>query len=112
MRTLSFDVFEGHNDDSLKADGCKPGEPNEIPIYGNDGAVLQLRVDGRDDGLHIFAKHTIDGWVIGVALLDEGKPLPDWDMTINTSSNGYSPRLTIEAPDNSVLNAVCPRREG
>ena len=108
MRTLAF---EGCSDDLLEVDGHRPGEPDEIPVDGNDEAMLQLRVDDSDDGLHIFAKHTICDWVIGVALLNEGKPLPDWNITFSTSSNGYSPRLTIEAPDTAVLRLVYPHRE-
>lgn len=107
MRTLAF---EGRSDDALVIEGCRPGEPNQIDIY-RDHAVLQLHVDGTNEGLHIFAEFGLTDWVIGVALLGFDKPLPDWEMSFNTASNGRSVRLSIEAPEDAVLRLIRPQQE-
>ena len=106
MRRLAF---EGYSEDLLKVDGCGPGEPDEASVSGGE-AVFDLSVADSNEGLRVFATFSSCGWALGVALLDDRQPLPDWNLRFQTASHGRSPRLIIEAPDDAVLRLAEPRR--
>lgn len=104
--------FEGHSDDTFGEynvkyddyDNCASGEPIYFTLSHGDDGVL---VSGQ------YCPGSASGWVIGVgSYLDadgDTKPLPSWPMRFEHSKLGYSPRLVVEAPDETVL--TCLMRE-
>lgn len=66
--------------------------------------------DGSGHGMAVYVeycpgqgKRRLNGWMVGVAPLDEDVPIPDWPMKFSLDSNGYAALLTIEAPDGIAL---------
>jgi hypothetical protein len=103
MRTVGF---QGHSDDLFCMDGERRGEPDEMGCFSGHASVKIVDAEGR--GLIVsggYAPNYTPGasWVIGVALLDEDIPLPDWPMRWKTGDNGYSPRLEIDLPDSATV---------
>lgn len=96
-------VFEGYSDDTFGEynvtnddyDNCAADEPIDFSLTTPDGAGLLVR--GR------FG--IAGGWLIGVAVLDEEKPV-SWPVTLNPAHDGYRNQCRIEAPDDAVLACV------
>lgn len=97
--------FYGVSDDLFEMEGDME---NEIGCYDKGAAYLLEAESGSMIVYAYYAPNCIHStsWVIGVALKDEGIPLPDWNIKYETASaNGYpdpqpySPMLIIEAPD-------------
>ena len=108
-------VFQGHSDDTF-------GEY----AYTNDdydccasGALIVYSVKAPDgEGLNVVGQYSGKGWpndcpacwLIGVQQVDEGMAIPNWPMRFEMAESGYSPVLTIDAPDG--VKVTCVNREG
>lgn len=97
--------FSGSSDDNFgwEADS---GYGDEIGCYGTPGWFKAQVPNG--DGLMVFAHYTPKGcpdgtWVLGVTLLAENRPLPDWPISYATAENGYSPVLVVDAPEDVAI---------
>lgn len=44
--------------------------------------------------------------MIGVQQLEEDEPIPDWPMSWGVTDRGYSPRLTIDVPDDVEVRCL------
>jgi len=107
-RTLQF---YGASDDLFEIEGTRAGEPDEIGCFERIAAV---KVANDHAGLFVAALYNPpkrpDGlpgcWTIGICPLEEDVPLPDWPMRWELASNGYSTKLTLEAPDDVRVSEV------
>ena len=93
--------FSGSSDDNFgwEADS---GHGDEIGCYQTPGWFRVQAPNG--DGLMVFGCYAPEGcpdgtWVIGITLLKEDHPLPDWPIFYRAAENGYSPALVIDAPE-------------
>jgi len=75
-----------------------------------NGSLMMFRVESSDgsDGLIVTGQYapepTPDGtWVVGITLLAEDLPLPNWPMHWETGDLGYSPMLVMEVPDDVII---------
>lgn len=103
--------FYGASDDLFECDGDLR---EEINCY-DKGAIYHLKsTQGEMIVYGIYAPKGTPGasWVVGVALVDEGIPLPDWPMRLVTGEPSgypnpqpYSPMLLIDAPDDVAIKA-------
>lgn len=62
-----------------------------------------------------FAAGPNGGWMIGVAPHDpkhEDEAIPDWPIRIDPGKYGYSPIMTVEAPDDVKVTLLMPGIEG
>lgn len=105
----------GHSDDCMEIEGFRPGEPDELGVYDSMG-IVKIAVPDTDQGLMVCAEFDAlrtGAWMIGLSQMespsrDEGEPLPDWPIKWSQHSNGYSPQVEIEAPDDAVVYFVQP----
>ena len=100
MKTL---YIYGYSDDLIEIEG---GMDDEVDTYDRVRSITLLSPEG--EGLKVYAEYAPRAvgaavWMIGVAPLDEGKDLPNWEMRYLTAANGYSPKLVIDAPDDVVV---------
>lgn len=107
--------FYGYSDDLAEIVGHRPGEPDEIPCdYPSDSATVEVRVDDTTDGLLVHWAYTqADTWAVGVAPLEDGMRLPDWEVWISTDmltedEPGCSTRLHVNAPRLATIRQVFP----
>lgn len=107
MRTFEF---YGHGDDVFQ---CGPidsqsgieGQLIEEDVYGFSVAC------GDNLGLALIANYAgvgVNGpiWTIGIAQLDEGIPIPEWNIRLDTAKNGSSPRITMDIPEGAVIKGA------
>jgi hypothetical protein len=102
-------VFEGHSDDTF----------GEYESFKDDydccasGALIAFKLTDRDgNGLIVCGQYGESKWpkpmpacwVVGVSLLDEDTPIPNWPMAY--TYEGYSPILTIIAPDDVTMECL------
>ena len=89
--------------------GMPDGWPDEISaIRPVTLQIAGLNPDGKAEGLLVYAGYDqAPGpcWTIGVSMLDEDRPLPDWPMGFVTE-HGYSPALVLELPDWAQIQQV------
>ena len=104
MKTL---VFEGHSDDTF-------GEETTTNDNCGNGRPIVLRVEADGQGMYVWGLYSYEApsecpacWVVGLQQLDEDRRLPPWPMTWGVSDGGYSPKLTVEAPDDVVVSLAC-----
>ncbi len=97
----TFGVYEGNGGDDH--DDCATGRLMAFRLTAGDAGLIVM---GR------YARHPgADGtWMVGVSLLEEDKPLPDWPTHWETADNGYSPSLVIEAPDDVQVEDITEAR--
>ena len=98
--------ISGYSDDIVDIESDNPELVDEFGAYEKPGWIKIFRAD--NEGLMVFAQYAPEGtpdgtWVIGVTLLCEDNPLPNWPIAYKTGENGYSPVLVIDAPDDVVL---------
>ncbi len=108
MRTIKI---YGTSDDLFEIEGSKKEEPDEIGCY--DKPVAVSIIDKQGNGLIVGGFYSLNkwksetsSWKIVIELLEEDKHLPNWNMKWGTNSNGYSPELTIEIPDDAVIKQI------
>ncbi|MFQ0995460.1 hypothetical protein ACGH6Q_10655, partial [Gilliamella sp. BG2] len=88
-------TFIGHSDDifSVSING-KPVE--EIDCFDK---LARYKVSSGENQLYVIGEYvTPCVWMIGVAPVNEGIPIPNWNIQLINGHN-YSPALTIECPD-------------
>lgn len=103
--------FEGHSDDTFGEyastsddfDNCADGSPIVFKVSSPDGAGLF--VWGLYNA-HRSPVATPGCWVIGVQQLDEDITIPSWPMKFDITKRGYSPTLTIDAPEGTKVEVV------
>lgn len=98
MKTLKFkgygdDTFGEYNITGTDVDNCASCKPIQCVITADGRAVV---VTGQYDRFNNGC------WDIGISLLYEDKPLPDWAMRIGFE--GYSTVLEIDVPDDFTLD--------
>lgn len=106
--------FSGHSDDVFQVDGGA-NEDMSDEAYGKPAA---FRIDavsdtGEAESLIVtghYAPHAAATWAIGVALADEGIPLPSWPMRFEREHE-YSHALVVTVPDNATVVAVTEEEE-
>lgn len=88
-------TFIGHSDDifSVSING-KPEK--EIDCFGKRA---RYKVSSGEHRFYIIGEYVAPGvWMIGVAPVNEGIPIPNWNIQL-TNGHKYSPALKIECPD-------------
>ncbi|MDD3029851.1 MAG: hypothetical protein PHS57_06200 [Alphaproteobacteria bacterium] len=100
--------FYGSSDDCIEVEcGETCDVSDEYNAYDCPGWLEVKTPSG--DGLMVFAHYAPNGfpdgtWVLGVTLLAEDHPLPDWPISYATAENGYSPVLIIDAPEDVIVS--------
>lgn len=100
MKTL---VFEGYSDDTfgefecfnITIDNCGTNEPIQCRITSSEGELLVVGQYGDS--------HISPCWVIGISMVDEDVPIPNWNIRYLPVEHGYSPILEIDVPDDASL---------
>lgn len=100
----------GASDDLVEVAGCEGADEfNSDDWWGAlaapDGSAMLIHAsyDGGTDG---------SCWQIGVSQVNEESPLPGWPVTItqapamNPDNPGYSPLLSIDAPEGTKLIGI------
>lgn len=98
-------IFSGYSDDLIELDG----DMSDEFTAASEGDVLYVAniVDGDGNGLRLSAIYDDNGcWSFAVGRLDEGTELPDWEIEMGASSTGYSTQVSINAPDDVVINRL------
>ena len=106
-------LFEGYSDDTfgecksthVDHDNCASGEPIALKVFS----------EKEDRGLIVVGQYCPDNspsgtWLVGIQLLEEDMPFPDWSMKF-TCDNTYTVSLRIEAPDDVTVE-VCKETLG
>lgn len=98
--------ISGYSDDVVDVESDNKGLTDEFDAYNKPGWIKIFR--GDNEGLMVFVQYAPEGtpdgtWVIGVTLLCEDNPLPDWPISYKTGENGYTPVLIIDAPDDVMM---------
>lgn len=93
--------ISGYSDDLVEVDGFISDEFS--PPMGKVFEADLIAPGG--DGVTVTAFYLKSGtWTVGVAPLDEDRPIPDWPMSIGRSPGcAYSSELTITVPDGTTL---------
>lgn len=98
-RTLTF---YGASDDLFEIDGTTGDEPDEIGCFGK---AVTIEIRQQDRGLIVAGMYTGRGvWAMGIAPIDDDQPMPDWPMS--WAFEGYTAKLTIQAPDHVVVRRL------
>ena len=100
MRMLKF---YGLSDDLFEIEGTRGDEPDERPA-----GTVEVK-DGDGNGLRVHCDYGVTGnacWMVGIAPIDDGVPIPNWPMSFRLGGRGYSAELTIEAPDSAVVSEI------
>lgn len=103
MKTFEF---QGHSDDVFQ---CGPvGSTSGVEGQLIDEDVYGFTITCDNLGLDVIANYAgvgVNGplWTIGIAQLGEGVPIPAWNIRFDTADNGYSPRMTMDIPEGSVI---------
>lgn len=104
-------VFQGHSDDTFGEyeltnddyDCCASGALIVFQVKDADGNGLN--VVGQYGGKQ-WPKDCPGCWFVGIQPMDEDVAIPNWPMSFELGDNGYSPALTIEAPDGVTVECL------
>lgn len=108
MKTL---VFQGYSDDTfgelecfgITVDNYANQKPIQCHVKSSEGELL---VVGQ------YAKSHLTGcWVIGISMIDENVPIPNWPIRFLPVKEGYSPILEIDVPDDVTLTFYNNRKK-
>ncbi len=96
--------FYGSSDDLFECEADN-GFREEVGCYDSHAIY---RLDHEEGRLLVAGYYAPGGraatWLIGVAPVDEGMPIPDWPMKFQTKHE-YSAALIVEAPDGVTISA-------
>lgn len=97
--------FYGYSDDNLEISGA---ERQEKPASGCVASViLRSPTEGSLIVTGVYAPNDIaDTWCIGVSPIKEGTPIPDWKISFALHRKGHSAEMTVECPDDVVLDML------
>lgn len=95
----------GASDDLIEVEGCEGAD--EFNSYERGPVMWRGDLHAPDgDAMRAYALY--DGcWSIALGQVDEGKPLPDWDIEI-LQIGRYSSMAQIDAPEGTKLVDVWP----
>lgn len=109
MKTL---IFQGYSDDTFTEtttgesfDNCSNGVPIQFKVMMRDGSGIIVTGCYGTSTLRGDRVLGVNCWMIGVQSIHESKPV-DWKITIEPSFDRYRNRLTVEAPDESILSLI------
>lgn len=99
--------FQGYSDDTFGEynitnddyDNCASGTPIQYELKTPDGSGIIVT------GLYNSKITKGDGWMIGVNIISEDKPV-DWNITLQPSHEGYRNQLIVEASDDAGLKCL------
>lgn len=94
----TFGEYEQTNDDY---DNCGSGTPINFVLQDSSGAGVVVTGCYCNESINKG-----DGWMIGVAALDEDHSVKDWSFELNPSHEGYRNSLTVIAPDSTKLTCL------
>ena len=99
--------FYGSSDDLFECEASN-GFREEIGCYDSHGIYRLEHAEGQ----LLVAAYYAPGpkaatWLIGVALADEGVPIPNWPMKFQ-AEHEYSAALIVEAPDGVEIIPCVP----
>lgn len=96
--------FYGHSDDNLEIAGAIR---EEIPCSDGVASVVLRSSEGALRVSGFYAPNDeADTWCIGISPVDENVDIPAWGTTYSLHKKGYSAELTIECPDDTVLEGL------
>jgi hypothetical protein len=98
--------FYGSGDDLFEIRGSSDKDGIEIGCHDR---ACNVRVLNDKTGLivtGIYSPAHNGCWTIGISILDEDRPLPDWYMGYKVAENGYSVELVMNVPDDVVVEEV------
>ena len=110
MKTFKF---AGYSDDTFGEfevtnnffDNCSTGEPIQYELKTPEGVGVVIT------GMYSNSINKGDGWMIGVNVIDEHKPVIDWRFRLEPSYERYQNLLIVEAPVNSELTCLTKESE-
>ena len=95
----------------------RDGEPGEILVY-DELCRIEIKDPTTGLGVQVCAQFTGPGvWMVGIAQLDEGAPLPfgseDWDIEWGLADpsgfpdpQSYSVKAVVTAPDSAAVTRL------
>jgi hypothetical protein len=101
--------FQGYSDDTFACEG--PRIDVDCDNAGS-GKPVTMRLDSAEGSLVVrgqYAPGPCAGWLIGIAPAENGRDeqhIPAWPIQFGRSEREYSPKLTIEAPDDVVVTLI------
>ena len=99
--------FSGYSDDTfgefhsgIDHDDCANGSLRIFRVtFGRSGLLVTGQYGVLPDGV----------WMVGIGQLAEGVAIPDWPM--RWTNEPYSPVLSIEVPEDAVVELVQPAKD-
>lgn len=87
-----------------RSDDCTYGGPiNDEEEYYN----MRLAVNSDEGSVHVVFDYGGRGvWAVGLAPTDEDAVFPEWPIAMRMCENGYSTLLTMEVPDDAVVEPI------
>lgn len=90
--------FYGASDDIFE---CEGAIREEIDCFNKPGIYHLKSADGE---MQVVGYYLDSGlWSVGISQIAEDVPLPAWPVQYQVHERGYSPMLTIQAPDDITL---------
>ncbi|HBL5329214.1 TPA: hypothetical protein LR339_000952 [Enterobacter hormaechei] len=90
--------FYGASDDLFE---CEGAIREEIDCFNKPGIYHLKSADGE---MQVVGYYLDSGlWSVGISQIAEDVPLPAWPVQYQVHERGYSPMLTIQAPDDITL---------
>lgn len=117
--------FRGHSDDTfgydvIDAEG-KIADRDDHDDCAN-GTVRAYQIESASTGtavvvIGVYSKCPGATWAIGLAPDDEDIAIPDWATSPKFRTDGYTPVMSLVAPDDAIVQLVCvdgrpPAKEG
>ena len=104
----------GSSDDLIEVEGTVKPEPDEFSPNMDKSGVIKI-AHPEDGGMLVFVDYAPQNimacWMIGIAQVDEDKPIPEWPMRWGTHERGYSIQFEVDIPDGTVITKVRPMEE-
>lgn len=107
--------FRGHSDDTfgydiLDVEG-KLADRDDHDDCAN-GKVRAYRIESLSTGtavivIGVYSKCPGATWAIGLSPDDEDIAIPDWATSPTFKTDGYTPVLSLKAPDDATVQLVC-----
>jgi hypothetical protein len=101
-------TINGASDDLIQVEGCEGADE----FYLSSAGGWQGDLVGPDpaDQLRVWCWLDDDSgaWQVGVGQVLEAVPMASWPVKFSQDPNGYSARLTIEAPEGTRITNIRP----
>lgn len=104
--------FRGHSDDTFGWDHLDPNGKRFDGDDHDDCANMKTRgflvssTTGRVVVTGVYGKLPGGTWAVGMGLMDEDEPWPEWAQNPAYSAEGYTPILSLLVPDDAEIELI------